>query len=79
MEAVVWRYLPSYCESEWLLIGNKGGISGSYYNGVQCHSTTKRGADHVDVGEGSDLAQLGLMSLKVVKGRRHYSRILRWT
>jgi len=34
MEAVVGHHPPSYCESEWSVIGNKGGMGGSYCDGV---------------------------------------------
>jgi hypothetical protein len=49
MEAVVGLHLPSYCESRWSVIGNEVA-----HTAMECHSTMKQGANHVDVGEGSD-------------------------
>ena len=52
MGALVGLHLPSYCESGWSVIGNE--VVEVAHTAIECHSTMKWDANHVDVGEGSD-------------------------
>ena len=56
MGAVVGRHLPSYCESGWSVIGNEVvevAHTAMECSVVQCHSTMKWDASHIDASEGS--------------------------